>query len=176
MQARCGLSGVCWAFDASSGWIKFSALRLTSCAVEHGQQGLALCASVECVHTTRWAAARQLLPGLLCCFAQCASVLSSFAGSRDWQRPDKTLRPAGTVALEGGVACETDFSECTEDAECDVEIAGAKVPLQRISVTLPPDMVDVGGMTFVLRRYVRGMGVHLRWAGSRWRTPHADCC
>jgi hypothetical protein len=87
--------------------------------------------------------------------------LSPCAGSRDWQRPDKTLRPAGTVALEGGVACETDFSECSEDAECDVEIAGAKVPLQRISVTLPPDVADVGGFTFVLRRCVTVMGFTL---------------
>lgn len=56
------------------------------------------------------------------------------------------------MALEGGVACETDFADCGEDAECDVEIAGAKVPLQRVSVTLPPDVADVGGLTFVLRR------------------------
>jgi hypothetical protein len=89
------------------------------------------------------------------------ACLPPCAGSRDWQRPDKTLRPPGTVALEGGVACETDFSECSEDAECDVEIAGAKVPLQRISVTLPPDVADVGGFTFVLRRCVTGMGFTL---------------
>jgi alpha-glucan,water dikinase len=77
-------------------------------------------------------------------------------GSRDWQRPDKTLRPSGTVALEGGVACETDFYDCGEDAECDVEIAGAKVPLQRVSINLPPDVPDVGGLTFVLRRCGEG--------------------
>jgi hypothetical protein len=35
-----------------------------------------------------------------------------------------------------------------------VEIAGAKVPLQRVSITLPPDVADVAGLTFVLRRWV----------------------
>jgi hypothetical protein len=30
------------------------------------------------------------------------------------------------VATEGGVACETPFVNC-DDAECDVEIGGAKV-------------------------------------------------
>lgn len=81
------------------------------------------------------------------------------AGSRDWQRADKTLRPSGTVALEGGVACETDFADCGEDEECDVEIAGAKVPLQRVSITLPPDVADVAGLTFVLRRWVLWLSV-----------------
>lgn len=33
-----------------------------------------------------------------------------------------------------------------------MEIAGAKVPLQRVSISLPPDVHDVGGLTFVLRR------------------------
>jgi alpha-glucan,water dikinase len=85
-----------------------------------------------------------------CCRRRCCCLLPP--GSRDWQRPDKTLRPAGTVALEGGVACETDFEDCGEDVECDVEIAGAKVPLQRVSITLPPNTADAGGLTFVLRR------------------------
>lgn len=53
--------------------------------------------------------------------------------------------------LEGGAACETDFANC-EDEECDVEIAGAKVPLQRIQLTIPQGAQDVGGITFVLRR------------------------
>jgi hypothetical protein len=43
------------------------------------------------------------------------------AGSRDWQRPPKALWPADTVALEGGIACETVFEACNED-ECDVEV------------------------------------------------------
>ncbi|KAF8067212.1 R1 [Scenedesmus sp. PABB004] len=71
-------------------------------------------------------------------------------GSRDWRRAAPALRPEDTVALEGGTACETDFLEC-EDDECDVEIAGSKVPLQRITITVPPGSADVGGITFVLR-------------------------
>lgn len=55
------------------------------------------------------------------------------------------------MVLESGSACETDFMDC-EDSECDVEIAGARVPLQRIALTVPPDQQDVGGVTFVLRR------------------------
>jgi hypothetical protein len=34
-----------------------------------------------------------------------------------------------------------------------VEIAGAKVPLQRLALTIPAGQQDVGGITFVLRRY-----------------------
>jgi hypothetical protein len=129
-------------------------------------------ASLDCTHTKvvclqaegRWS---DVLPcSLRACLPPCA-------GSRDWQRPDKTLRPAGTVALEGGVACETDFSECSEDAECDVEVAGAKVPLQRISVTLPPDMADVGGLTFVLRRCVTGKG---SMPGMGWQRMLRTAC
>lgn len=70
-------------------------------------------------------------------------------GSRDWQRAAKTLWPVGTVALEGGTACETKFESCDEE-ECDVEVQGAKVPLQRVSVSVPGD-ADIGGFTFVLR-------------------------
>jgi len=55
--------------------------------------------------------------------------------------------------LEGGAACETSFAEC-EDDECDVEIAGAKVPLQRLAIHIPAGAPDVNGLTFVLRRWV----------------------
>ena len=71
-------------------------------------------------------------------------------GSRDWHRPPAAIRPPGTMSLEGGVACETMFPSCGDDEECDVEIAGAKVPLQRIQLEFPPD-TDIGGLTFVLR-------------------------
>lgn len=62
------------------------------------------------------------------------------------------MRPPGTVALDTGVACETDFSDCSGDSECDVEIAGSKVPLQRVSLTVPAGVADLGGLLFVLRR------------------------
>jgi alpha-glucan,water dikinase len=55
--------------------------------------------------------------------------------------------------LEGGTACETDFLDCQGEEECDVEIAGAKVPLQRLALTIPAGQQDVGGITFVLRRW-----------------------
>ena len=42
-------------------------------------------------------------------------------GSRDWQRPPKASWPGSTLALEGGVACETVFEACDEE-ECDVEV------------------------------------------------------
>lgn len=40
-----------------------------------------------------------------------------------------------------------------------MEIAGSKVPLQRIAITLPPG-AGVGGITFVLRRWVLCVCVH----------------
>lgn len=48
-------------------------------------------------------------------------LLPPLPGSRDWQRAAKTLWPVGTVALEGGTACETKFESCDEE-ECDVEV------------------------------------------------------
>ncbi|KAI8477159.1 MAG: R1 protein [Monoraphidium minutum] len=70
-------------------------------------------------------------------------------GSRDWKRAPKPLWPDGTEALEGGIACETVFEACNEE-ECDVEVQGAKVPLQRVQLVVPAD-TDIGGLTFVLR-------------------------
>uniref|UniRef100_A0A383VC26 Uncharacterized protein n=1 Tax=Tetradesmus obliquus TaxID=3088 RepID=A0A383VC26_TETOB len=75
----------------------------------------------------------------------------SKAGSRDWRRAPEDLRPEHTIVLEGGTACETHFQDCQGEEECDVEIAGAKVPLQRLALTLPAGQQDVGGITFVLR-------------------------
>jgi hypothetical protein len=73
-------------------------------------------------------------------------------GSRDWRRAPEDLRPDNTIVLEGGTACETDFQDCQGEEECDVEIAGSKVPLQRLALTIPAGQQDVGGITFVLRR------------------------
>lgn len=56
------------------------------------------------------------------------------AGSRDWQTPPEAIWPEGTTNSQKAV--DTTFQKC-EDAECDVEIAGAKVPLQRVTFTLP---------------------------------------
>ncbi len=36
-----------------------------------------------------------------------------------------------------GHAVETQFLHC-DDEECDVTIAGARVPLQRLTITIPP--------------------------------------
>jgi hypothetical protein len=128
------------------------------CVCSPSSWKLALHLCLDVVPTSPWASA--CCSYCLCCClndsvvtaAATAAACCWWAGSRDWQRPDKSLRPAGTVALEGGVACETDFEDCGEDVECDVEIAGAKVPLQRVSITLPPNTADAGGLTFVLRR------------------------
>ena len=37
----------------------------------------------------------------------------------------------------GKTATDTELLNCDDD-ECDVEISGAKVPLQRITILLPP--------------------------------------
>jgi alpha-glucan,water dikinase len=49
--------------------------------------------------------------------------------------PDGGLQPEGSVVMHKAV--ETPFLNCDDD-ECDVEISGAKVPLQRITINLPP--------------------------------------
>ncbi|EFJ44707.1 hypothetical protein VOLCADRAFT_118653, partial [Volvox carteri f. nagariensis] len=68
-------------------------------------------------------------------------------GSREWTTPDDSLHPEGSVVMHKAV--ETPFLNCDDD-ECDVEISGAKVPLQRITINLRPDH-HVGAVTFVLR-------------------------
>lgn len=70
-------------------------------------------------------------------------------GSRDWRHPSEKLWPAGTKEVEAGPACESLFEECDDD-ECDVEVLGSKVPLQRITLTIPADEA-VSGLTFVIR-------------------------
>ncbi|GIL61955.1 hypothetical protein Vafri_16315 [Volvox africanus] len=68
-------------------------------------------------------------------------------GTRDWAMPDDSLHPEGSVVMHKAV--ETPFLNCDDD-ECDVEISGAKVPLQRITINLSPDN-RLGAVTFVLR-------------------------
>lgn len=86
---------------------------------------------------------RQLHPA---CEMFCVCTL---LGSRDWQRPPQPTRPEHTVALENGIACETNFLECKVE-DCALEIMGAKVPLQCVGITVPAG-TDIGGFTFVLR-------------------------
>ncbi|GAX78330.1 hypothetical protein CEUSTIGMA_g5772.t1 [Chlamydomonas eustigma] len=69
-------------------------------------------------------------------------------GSRDWQLPPEELWPDRT-RVAGKTATDTEMLNCDDD-ECDVEILGAKVPLQRVTIYLPPDHT-VAGITFVLR-------------------------
>lgn len=70
-------------------------------------------------------------------------------GGGDWLRPDAALLPEGTDLLEGGIAVETAFTPCT-NAECDVSIGGAKVPLQRVTLQLPSGH-GLNGLAFVVR-------------------------
>jgi len=69
-------------------------------------------------------------------------------GSREWRMAPSELWPEDTHTT-GHIACETQLLDCNDD-ECDVEIAGARVPLQRLTIMLPPDH-DTGALVFVLR-------------------------
>ncbi|PNW80482.1 hypothetical protein CHLRE_07g319300v5 [Chlamydomonas reinhardtii] len=68
-------------------------------------------------------------------------------GSREWVMPDDGVLPEGSMVMHKAV--ETPFLNCDDD-ECDVEISGAKVPLQRITINLPADH-HLGALLFVLR-------------------------
>ncbi|GLC33353.1 hypothetical protein PLESTB_000342400 [Pleodorina starrii] len=68
-------------------------------------------------------------------------------GSRDWVMPDDAIHPETSAVMHKAV--ETPFLNCDDD-ECDVEISGAKVPLQRITINIPPGH-HLGAVTFVLR-------------------------
>lgn len=70
----------------------------------------------------------------MCC-ADCSKNFHLAAGSREWQLADEEIWPENSKT-SGHIAVETPFLDCFDD-ECDVEISGAKVPLQRIRVTLP---------------------------------------
>jgi hypothetical protein len=50
--------------------------------------------------------------------------------------PSEDLWPEGS-ATAGHLAVETKFLSC-EDDECDVQVAGARVPLQRATLYVPP--------------------------------------
>jgi len=58
------------------------------------------------------------------------------AGSRSWILPPPEVQPADSTEATP-TALESEFVACT-DEECDLEFMGAKVPLQRRSVVLPP--------------------------------------
>lgn len=64
----------------------------------------------------------------------CASLRRS-AASRDWCMPEDAVLPEGSIVTHKAV--DTPLHNCDSD-ECDVEISGAKVPLQRVTITLPP--------------------------------------
>lgn len=72
------------------------------------------------------------------------------AGKRgEWSKPSDKILPTNTEMIKGGTAAETPFSGC-DDEECHVEIGGAIVPLQRVSVELPKGH-GLNALTFVLR-------------------------
>lgn len=72
------------------------------------------------------------------------------AGKRgEWSKPNDTILPPGTEVIKGGIAAETEFTKC-DDEECIIEIGGALVPLQRVSINLPKAH-GLNALTFVLR-------------------------
>lgn len=68
----------------------------------------------------------------------------------EWQAPPPELYPSLlTSTTDDKRAAETIFGDC-HDEECDVELIGAKVPLQRTQVEIPWD-AGVSNLLFVLR-------------------------
>ena len=67
----------------------------------------------------------------------------------DWKRPSEALLPKGSTLIKDGIAAETPFTGCDEE-ECQVEIGGSAVPLQRTSVHLPQGH-GLTGLVFVIR-------------------------
>mmetsp|Transcript_39261 Transcript_39261/g.92974 ORF Transcript_39261/g.92974 Transcript_39261/m.92974 type:complete len:1415 (-) Transcript_39261:222-4466(-) len=67
----------------------------------------------------------------------------------EWLQPDASIVPEGTTRIEHGIAAETVFAHCDED-ECQVEVGGSKVPLQRVTIELPSNHGLVG-LQFVIR-------------------------
>ncbi|GFR47292.1 hypothetical protein Agub_g8979 [Astrephomene gubernaculifera] len=89
--------------------------------------------------------------------------------SREWVIAPDELHPPGSAVMHKAV--ETPFHSCSGDsgeAECDVGMAGAQVPLQRLSITLPPDH-HLGAVTFVLRSSDSTMW--FKDAGGNWVVP-----
>lgn len=71
-------------------------------------------------------------------------------GQKKWTLPPKDCRPADTEEATSS-ACETPLSECTQE-ECLLEIGGQKVPLQRVTLSIPATRVsEFSGLSFVLR-------------------------
>jgi len=75
--------------------------------------------------------------------------VSPLGRRNDWLQPEEDILPEDSVRIENGIAAETTFTRCDEE-ECNVEVGGAKVPLQRVSIELPPSHGLVG-LQFVIR-------------------------
>mmetsp|Transcript_19942 Transcript_19942/g.51852 ORF Transcript_19942/g.51852 Transcript_19942/m.51852 type:complete len:1521 (-) Transcript_19942:995-5557(-) len=70
-------------------------------------------------------------------------------GSRSWKLPPAEMRDEDSKEATE-LALESPFLECDDEDECDLEFMGAKVPLQRRTITLPADSW-VGAISCVLR-------------------------
>ncbi|KAF5843594.1 hypothetical protein DUNSADRAFT_12856 [Dunaliella salina] len=70
-------------------------------------------------------------------------------GSRSWKMPPEEMRDQDSKQATE-TAAESPFLECDDEEECDLEYMGAKVPLQRRTITLPADSW-VGAISCVLR-------------------------
>ena len=69
---------------------------------------------------------------------------------RNWEAPSEDLFPVYlTEMTEDKKAAETALGDCHDD-ECDIELIGAKVPLQRARVKIPWD-AGISNVLFVLR-------------------------
>lgn len=68
---------------------------------------------------------------------------------KSWSLPPKALVPASSEKHDGGIAVETPFVNCDDDS-CDLDLLESRVPLQRVTLTVPPG-TDVASLQFVLR-------------------------
>ena len=82
--------------------------------------------------------------------------VSKTGKGRDWNAPAAELLPPHlTEVTEDKRAAETIFGDCQEE-ECDVELIGSRVPLQRAKLIVPWD-AGVSNVLFVLRSADRSM-------------------
>lgn len=76
--------------------------------------------------------------------------VSETGKGRDWQAPSEDLFPPYlTEYSEDKKAADTIFGDC-QDEECDMELVGTKVPLQRAKLKIPWD-AGISNVLFVLR-------------------------